>query len=225
MKIKNLSFSYNKKMKILENISFEVGENKVIGILGHNGAGKTTLIKCITDILKPDAGNIEFPFDIDIKNKEISYMPQSNGIYENLSVYQNLLFRAKLSKIDTNDIDKYLKKADLMDKKFEITKRLSGGMKKRLSLISCIITKPKIVFLDEPTNSLDPQSVDIITKMILELKSKGILIFINSHDLNFIKSVCEKIIILQNGKKIYDGDFKGNNYEQIKEFYLKKCKC
>lgn len=134
MNIKNLSFSYNKKMKILENISFEVGDNKVIGVLGHNGAGKTTLIKCITNILKPDAGNIEFPFDVDIKNKEISYMPQSNGIYENLSVYQNLLFRAKLSKVDTNDIDKYLKKADLMDKKFEITKRLSGGMKKRFMM-------------------------------------------------------------------------------------------
>lgn len=225
MKVENLNFSYDSNKRTINDVSFELEENQILGILGHNGAGKSTLIKCITGILKPDSGKLEFGIDlVNNSRKYISYMPELNGIYERLSVYENIKFRAEIGGIRKDniesDVDLVLEKIGLSDKKYSSIEKLSNGMKKRLSLGSAIISKPKILLLDEPTNGLDPESIDMIMNLILDLKKEGISIIINSHDLNFINSVCDKIIILQEGQLIYDGKLKGKNYEEIKEFYL-----
>lgn len=225
MKVENLNFSYDSNKRTINDVSFELEENQILGILGHNGAGKSTLIKCITGILKPDSGKLEFEIDlVNNSRKYISYMPELNGIYERLSVYENIKFRAEIGGIRKDniesDVDLVLEKIGLSDKKYSSIEKLSNGMKKRLSLGSAIISKPKILLLDEPTNGLDPESIDMIMNLILDLKKEGISIIINSHDLNFINSVCDKIIILQEGQLIYDGKLKGKNYEEIKEFYL-----
>jgi ABC-type multidrug transport system ATPase subunit len=204
----------------------EIKKQKVTALLGHNGAGKTTLFKCILGLIKPQSGFIEI--DSNRKGGEllatnISYMPDSGGFYPLLSPFDNLLFRASFyyKQIEAKQSAAiWLEKLKINKLNVKLAGQLSHGLQKRLSLACALINNPNIILLDEPTNGLDPESIDLIIKIIGELEKEDTTILINTHDLNLVRELCYKIIFLQDGTVIGENIVKEIE-KNIKEYYLK----
>ena len=225
IRINNLTFAYDKRNLVLDNINIEADKQKIIALLGHNGAGKTTLFKCILGLLIPQKGEVEIKIRIDHGNNHspiISYMPDSGGFYPLLSPLDNLVFRAsfyKDKKAAKEAAQYWLEKLKLNKSKVKFSGQMSHGMQKRLSFACAIINDPDIILLDEPTNGLDPLSIDILINLIREINKEDTTILINTHDLNLVREACHKIIILQEGiiideKKVKDIE------KNFREYYL-----
>ena len=206
--VKNVSKAY-KDVKALDNINLEILENKITGLLGTNGAGKSTLIKILTGEIKPDNGTISI-FGIEIKNideirKIVNVSPQESAIISNLTVYENLEFFEHLYGInDAMLIDDIMMLFNLKKIKNKRFKTLSGGYKKRLSIAISLITRPRILFLDEPTLGLDIIARRDLWHIITKI-SKSTTIVLTSHYLEEIESLCEDVIILSKGHVVSRG--------------------
>lgn len=218
--LSNISFAY-KENNVLNNLCLQIQKNDVIGVLGHNGAGKTTLFKMILGVFKPNNGFLSFSDNLN--DNDISFLPDNNGLYDKLTVYENLKFRCILYNVKKSEIDelieKSLRKFKMYDKLQEKVYNLSNGMKKRVALAATIIQDTKIILLDEPTIGIDPESVKILCDQILDLKKQSKTILISSHDLTFITKVCTKIIILQEGNLVFENELPIHNLE-IEDVYL-----
>ena len=201
--VRNVSKTINGK-KILHNISFDIYEGEIVGLVGPNGAGKSTLLKVMCGLYSCDVGEIYY-YDYNLKTEFekamsiVGTLIEYPDLYKNLSGKKNLnIFKSMFKGIDEDTIYEIVKIMEMekyLGKKF---KTYSLGMKERLGIASSLINKPKILILDEPTNGLDPIGI----KNILDtLKSmKGTTIIISSHMLNEIESICNKIIFINNGK-------------------------
>ncbi|MGE5628057.1 MAG: ABC transporter ATP-binding protein [Solirubrobacterales bacterium] len=225
LKIENIIFKFNKK-PVLDNVSFDVKSGDVFALLGHNGAGKTTMFRIIMGLLRPNDGQVLFT-ENNMKNKgieQISLLPENNGIYENLNAYKNLEFRGRISnlplKIIKENSEELLKRFKLINRANERAYTWSNGMKKRLGLAAAMISKSKILILDEPTNGIDPESLNILIKTIKELQSNGTTIIFSSHNLDFVYKVANKVMILQSGKKVFYSEMKDIK-EPLDDLYLK----
>lgn len=225
IKVKNIEFAYNKKKLILKDINLEAMKREITAIIGHNGAGKTTIFKCILDLNKPLIGSVEFynhKEDERLFKTNISYMPDSGGFYPLLSPYDNLLFRASFYN-KKNEAKKaasfWLEKLKLNKSMAKLAGQLSHGMQKRLSFACALINNPNILLLDEPTNGLDPESNDIMMKILGELKKEDNTILINTHDLNLVREICNQILFLQDGVIIDKKNVNEIN-DNLKDYYL-----
>ena len=212
IRIENLSKIYiNKKEDLdvlaVDNISFNVKEGEIFGFLGPNGAGKTTTVRMLACLLKPTLGNA-FVDGMSILDEQekirsvIGFLTENHGNYESLSVKQNLNFFAKFYDIpDINErINSILKQFELLDRVDTKAGALSKGLKQRLALARTLIHEPKVIFLDEPTAGLDPIAAVKVRELILNLKSKKRTIFINSHNLEEVQKVCDKVAIIDHGR-------------------------
>lgn len=214
---KNVSFYYSKNNYVINNLNLYVKKGNIHGIIGHNGAGKTTLFRLTLGLLKPQKGKIM------LKTNDISYMPPDNGLYQKLTAFQNIEFRARIFKISPKifkpEANSLLKQLHILKRSNELVLKWSTGMKKRLALACTLIANPKILVLDEPTNGIDPESLNIVVNMLKRINEKGVTILLSSQDLNFISKVCNYISIIQNGNLVYENSIDTN--KNIEDTYLK----
>jgi len=198
----------------VDNINLAIKEGEILGLLGPNGAGKTTLINCLVGLLKPDKGSIlifgkEFHGENKSIKEKIGVVPQEIAIYDDLSAYENLAFIGRLYNLKgellKQRIDEALIFTGLYDRKNDLVSKFSGGMKRRLNIACAIIHKPKLLFLDEPTVGIDPQSRKHILDSVKELNNNGTTIIYTSHYMEEVELLCSRIIIMDHGRIIAEG--------------------
>ena len=207
----NLSKSYKTK-KAVNNISFKIDENEIVGLLGPNGCGKTTTIGMILGLLKPTSGQVLINGK-NIENNKISILHKMNFISpyielpKKLTVKQNLIVYGKLYNIKNlneriNFLSEKLRLGDLLDK---ITGELSSGQKNRVSLAKALINDPTVLLLDEPTAALDPETGDFIRTFLEKYKEeKKISVLLASHNMDEVKRLCNSVMMMKDGN-IVDG--------------------
>ena len=207
--IENVCKNYKTK-KALDNVSLTIKEGELFGLLGVNGAGKTTLIKILCGLTNKTSGTIminNFSLDKEIdKIKEIiDISPQETSVANNLTVKENLEFFANIyNNNNTNTINEIIDIFNLNEVINQRAKTLSGGYKRRLSIAIALISKPKILFLDEPTLGLDVFARRELWNIIRKLQ-KDITIILTSHYLEEIENLCDRVAILSNGKLLKTG--------------------
>ncbi len=190
--------------KALSDLSFSVREGEIFGFLGPSGAGKTTTIKLLTRQLRPDGGDIRL-FGEGIASlrqdvfDRIGVLTDNSGLYDRLSVYENLQLFADLKRIPHKAIDEALEQVGLLEDKKKPAKALSRGMKQRLMLVRAILHKPTLLFLDEPTAALDPGTAQQIHKLLLQLNTGGTTIFLTTHNMEEADKLCGRVAFLNHG--------------------------
>jgi ABC-2 type transport system ATP-binding protein len=197
------------RIRALNNVSFEVPQGSVFGILGPNGSGKTTLLSIILDVLKSNNGNFLWfghPGSPE-QRKKIGSLLETPNFYHYLSAIDNLKVTQSISGRGTKeDIDEVLKKVNLYERRKSRFKTYSLGMKQRLAIAASLLGDPKVLVLDEPTNGLDPVGIAEIRELIVELKKSGHTIIMASHLLDEVEKVCTHVAILKTGDVITTGD-------------------
>lgn len=213
IEVKNLTKEYKKK-KAIDNLSFDVYKGEILGLLGPNGSGKSTTINSILSLLKYQNGTIRIfgeimkPDSYDIKSK-IGVIFQEVAVFDELNVYDNINYFCGLYIKDKNTRKQYVEDAiklvGLEDFKKYLPKQLSGGLLRRLNIACGIAHKPKLIFLDEPTVAVDPQSRNNILDGIKKLRDDGATIVYTTHYMEEVEILCDRIIILDKGKIIAQG--------------------
>lgn len=213
--VNNLKKEYGvgkKKVVATDNISFDVDDGKVFGILGNNGAGKTTLVKMICGLIKPDKGEI-YLNGYNIKDrksslKQVSAVLEGNrNIYWRLSVRENMEFFAAINGVKValiRDRVKFLiKYFDLEEKENTPVRNLSRGMQQKVAVAVSLVTDNPIILLDEPTLGLDVQSSYEVRQLLTKIaKQEGKTILLTTHDMHIVEDICEEVIIINDGKII-----------------------
>ncbi len=213
IEVKNLVKKYAGKTAV-NHLDLQIEEGIIYGLLGPNGAGKSTTINCMLGLLKSDEGSIKILGEEMNSNNlklkaNIGVIPQNVAVFEELTVYENVDFFCGLYIKDKNKRKKLVEEAiefvGLTEYKKFIPKKLSGGLLRRLNIACGIAHKPKIVFMDEPTVAVDPQSRNNILEGVLKLKEQGSTIIYTSHYMEEIEQICDKIAIMDSGKVIAEG--------------------
>lgn len=200
-------------IQALDGLNMEVLQGDIYGFLGPNGSGKSTTIRILTSLVKYDTGKVKV-FGMDIKNKRTEILSQLGALierpnfYEHLTASVNLAILSKYSglKKDHGSILKTLELVGLAGRENDKVGSYSEGMKQRLGIAQAIIHKPKLLILDEPFNSLDPQGVKDVRELIVRLnKEHGVTVLISSHKLDEIEKLTNKIVFISNGKAVASG--------------------
>ena len=213
IEVKNLKKEY-KEIKAVDNLSFEVHEGEILGLLGPNGSGKTTTINCLLSLLNYSSGSIKIfgkemkPDSYDIKSK-IGVVFQEVAVFDELTVYENIDYFCGLYINNKETRKKYIEDAiklvGLENFKNFYPKKLSGGLLRRLNIACGIAHKPKLIFLDEPTVAVDPQSRNNILDGIKKLRDNGATIVYTTHYMEEVEILCDRVIILDKGKILATG--------------------
>ena len=212
LEVINLSKNYNNKIAV-KNISFKVNKNETIGILGPNGCGKTTTIGMILGLLKPSSGRVLLNgTEVELKRVDIldnlNFISPYIELPKKLTVRQNLYVYSKLYKVQNikeriEYLSEKLRIGELLD---SITGELSSGQKNRVSLAKALINEPRVLLLDEPTASLDPEVGDFVRTFLEEYKKeKRISILLASHNMNEVTRLCKSVLMMNNGEIIDQG--------------------
>ncbi len=208
IEIKNVEKKFGDK-KVLNNISLTMKKGELLGLLGPSGAGKTTLIKIVTGQLSYEGDSKVFGVESSMIGskiyKQVGMVLDNCGIYERLSVYDNMKVFADIYKICKARIDEVLVKVGLIEAKKTSAGKLSKGMRQRLLLARAILHEPSILFLDEPTSGLDPVTTKQIHALLMELKNKGTTIFLTTHNMEEAYQICDHIALLNEGRIVEYG--------------------
>jgi len=204
-----------KDFTAVDKITFEVKEGEIFAFLGPNGAGKSTTIRMLTTLLKPDSGEIIINGHDPVKDKHAAresfgIVFQDPSLDSDLTAYENMQLHAVLYKMPrelrTRKIEELMKFVDLWDRKDDFVKNFSGGMKRRLEIARGLLHKPKILFLDEPTLGLDPQTRNHMWNYIKEINEKeGMTIFFTTHYMEEAEKIAGRIAIIDHGKIVASG--------------------
>jgi len=189
----------------LNGVNFQINRGEIFGLLGPSGSGKTTMVKILTSQLVHTSGSVNV-FGSDVRNlqnsqqmKRIGILTDNSGLYDRLTVYDNLELFCKLYDVDFKRIDEVLDEVNLLQDKKTTVKQLSKGMKQRVTLARAILHKPELLFLDEPTSALDPTNKQQIHNVLRKLNEAGTTIFLSTHDMQEAEDLCDRIAFLHNG--------------------------
>ncbi len=214
IEVKNLTKRFN-DFTAVDNISFAVSEGNIFAFLGPNGAGKTTTIKMLTTLSRPTSGQIQInghnpQKEQDAVRHSFGIVFQDPSLDDELTAWENMEFHGVLysvkKEIRRARMKELLKMLELWERKDDLVKKFSGGMKRRLEIARGLLHHPKILFLDEPTLGLDPQTRNLIWNYILELNQKeNITIFFTTHYMEEAEKMAQKIAVIDHGKIIAEG--------------------
>jgi ABC-2 type transport system ATP-binding protein len=213
LETKDLSRSFG-TLKAVEKLTLKVSEGEMFGLLGPNGAGKTTTVRMLACLISPTSGSASIlgnPISTaqDKIRSLIGLLPESPGLYKNMSAYDNLDFYAKLYGISeaqrNKNIEKYLRLLEIWDRKDDDVGGFSKGMAQKVAIARALIHEPKILFLDEPTSGLDPKASKIVNDSLLALKEEKITIFLNTHNLYQAQNLCDRVAIIKS-KVVAEGE-------------------
>ena len=221
IEIKNISKSYIKGEKIIDNLNLEIKDGEILGFLGPNGAGKTTVIKMMTGILEIDEGDIlvdgksikEEPYEA---KKNIGLIPDSPDMFLNLKGIEYLNFIGDIYQIENSERIKKIKelseKFDMYDALNEKIESYSHGMRQKIIIIGVLLHEPKNWILDEPITGLDPKAIYDLKIMMKEYAKKGNVVFFSTHILEVAENLCDRVVIINKGKILFLG-----NINELKE--------
>lgn len=222
LKLENVTKYYDDFLAV-DNLSFDVKEGEIFGLLGVNGAGKTTTFRMILNLIEQTSGNITLDgkkIDYSVTDK-IGFLTEERSLLTKLTVKEQCLYYGTLKGMEKEDI---LKKMKTLLEKFGVPeyenkkiKELSKGNQQKIQFITSIINEPKLLILDEPFSGLDPFNVELFKNEIVEMSKKGSIIIFSSHRMEHVELFCKKIVILLKGKNVLSG-----NIKDIKKKYRKK---
>ena len=222
LKVENVTKYYGDNLAV-DNLSFEVQDGEIFGLLGVNGAGKTTTFRMIIGLLNPTSGKITLngsPINYDVTDS-IGFLTEERSLLTKMTVKEQLIYYGTLKGMKEKDIlermDEWLKKFEISEYKDRKIKELSKGNQQKVQFISAVINNPKLLILDEPFSGLDPINVEMFMSAIKEFKEKGSSIIFSSHRMEHVELFCEKLVILVKGKSVLKGELK-----KIKKDYRKK---
>lgn len=212
--VKNLTKKFN-GLTAVDNISFNVSQGEIFAFLGPNGAGKSTTIKILTTLLRPTTGEVKLNGNDPVHHpdearRSFGIVFQDPSLDDDLTAYENMELHGVLynvpKKIRKERVEQLLKYVELWDRKDDLVKKFSGGMKRRLEIARGLLHHPKILFLDEPTLGLDPQTRNRIWTYIQDLnKKEGITVFFTTHYMDEAERVAQRIAIIDRGRIIAQG--------------------
>jgi ABC-2 type transport system ATP-binding protein len=220
VELKAVSKRYNEIVAV-NNMNLTIKTGEIFALLGPNGSGKSTTLKMLLGLVQPDAGSISvlgldvLKQPVEVK-QQVGYVPESPNIYEFLTGIEYLDFIADIYGVPTEDkkqrITEYLKALQLEGREGDMINSYSDGMKKKITLISAFLHKPKLLILDEPLNALDPRSARIVKDFLHELKAQGVTTIMSTHVLEIAEALCDRIGIMYQGNLLALG-----NMEELRQ--------
>lgn len=198
----------------LKNIDLEIPSQGIFGLLGPNGAGKTTLIRILTQIIRPDSGNL-FYKGVPLYEGHaayIGYLPEERGLYKKMKAEEQLIYLGRLKDLTLAEAKTrtrtWLKKLGMEAWKDKTIGELSKGMQQKIQFIAAVLHGPELIILDEPFSGFDPINSELITNEILAMKSEGRSIVFSTHRMETVESLCDHIVLIHQGENILAGDLR-----------------
>ncbi len=208
--VRGLSKSYGKR-KVVDNVDMQVATGRIVGFLGPNGSGKTTSLRMLCGLLTPDAGEgkvlgLDFRRQAAEVKRQVGYMTQKFGLYEDLSIRENLDFIARLFSMENRHeaVDAALQRLGLKTREKQLAGALSGGWKQRLALAACLLHKPRLLLLDEPTAGVDPKARREFWDQIHQLAQEGITVLVSTHYMDEAER-CDELVYIAYGRVLARG--------------------
>ncbi len=213
LRLENVTKTYEKNIAVNQ-VTFDVPEGSLFGLLGPNGAGKTSLIRIITTITRADEGVVYLDGE-KLNNRhpeQIGYMPEERGLYKKMKVGEHLMYLAQLKGLSNQqarqEIGYWFEKFDIKDWWSKKVEELSKGMQQKIQFIATVVHRPKLLILDEPFSGLDPINTNLIKDEIHELNEQGTTIIFSTHRMEQVEEICKKIVLINKGRNILEGDVK-----------------
>lgn len=229
IKVENLTKIYAAQ-KALNAVSFDLGEDCILGLLGPNGAGKSTLMKSLVGLVLPTEGSVSIDGLVVSENqvqiaRKIGYLPENNPLYYEMYVREYLTFVANIRNLSPQKVYDVVERVGLTPEQNKKIGQLSKGYKQRVGLAQAIIHEPEILILDEPTNGLDPNQILEIRELIKQV-GQGKTVIVSTHIMQEVEALCDRILVLNKGQKAADctlSEFK-QNYQSLEEAFYQKTK-
>lgn len=213
LQLDNVRKTYQNHVAV-DDVSFAVPEGSIFGLLGPNGAGKTSLIRIITTITRADSGTV-FLNGEKLNSShpaQIGYMPEERGLYKKMKVGEHLVYLAQLKGLGRKQakqlIQEWFEKFEITDWWNKKVEELSKGMQQKIQFIATVVHQPKLLILDEPFSGLDPINTNLIKDEIRELRRNGASIIFSTHRMEQVEEICEKIVLINKGKNVLEGNVK-----------------
>jgi ABC-2 type transport system ATP-binding protein len=217
VEIENVTKGFGKHVAV-DDLSLEVPQGCIFGLIGPNGSGKTTTMRMIMNILYPDKGMIRVFGEelVGACTDRIGYMPEERGLYKKMKVREILRFHGAMKNGQDvrQEVDRWLEKLDLKAWANKKVEALSKGMSQKVQFIATVVSRPELVILDEPLTGLDPVNADMIASAVLDLARDGTTVILSTHDMGLAERMCDWILMICQGRKVLDGTL-----ESIQDVY------
>ena len=238
IEVKNLTKTFNNKLKVLDDISIDIHQGEKVVIIGPSGSGKSTFLRCLNLLEKPTAGKIFFEGQqINTKKCDINKVRQKMGmvfqqfnLFPHFTILENITFAPIKLKLMTKEqaiarAEELLKRINLFDKRDVYPSTLSGGQKQRIAIIRALAMNPVVMLFDEPTSALDPEMVGEVLDLMKELANEGMTMIVVTHEMGFAREVGNRILFMDEGKIVEEGTpdefFFNTKTDRAKDFLSK----